>query len=68
MSRRVLVLSYHNIMPDGGHQVGDRANHLALGAFVRQLYELRRTHDVVSLTEARAGVKAPEPIILDARP
>ena len=44
-----VVLSYHNIVPDGGISCGDRPLHLARSEFARQLDELARTHDVISL-------------------
>ena len=49
--RRVLVLAYHNVVPDGTPSFGDRSLHLSRGAFVRQLERLARTHVVVPLDE-----------------
>lgn len=46
---RVIVLAYHNIVPDGESIAGDRSLHLPQRAFARQLDILSRTHDVVSL-------------------
>ena len=54
MSGRVLVLAYHNIVPDGMPPGGDRANHLPLSMFVEQLSLLRETHDVVPLADTMA--------------
>lgn len=51
MSGRVLVLAYHNIVPDGTLPLGDRPNHLPLSRFVGQLAALRETHDVIPLAE-----------------
>ena len=55
MSRRVLILAYHNIVPDDAPPIGDLANHLPLTAFLQQLDALRRTHHVVPLMEALAA-------------
>lgn len=52
MSGRVLVLAYHNVVPDDAAHVGDLANHLPLSSFAAQLAQLRRTHDVIPLSEA----------------
>lgn len=55
MSGRVLVLAYHNVVPDDIERAGDLANHLPLSTFVAQLDALRRTHDVVPLADALQG-------------
>lgn len=52
MHECVLVLAYHNIVPDDDPPCGDLANHLRLSSFVAQMAELRSTHDVVPLSEA----------------
>ncbi|MEZ4586468.1 MAG: polysaccharide deacetylase family protein [Gemmatimonadales bacterium] len=52
MAGRVLVLAYHNLVPDEDPAGGDRSLHLPLSSFVWQLEHLRRTVDVVPLTEA----------------
>ncbi len=51
MSDQVLILAYHNIIPDGTDHVGDTANHLPLSSFAAQLEALRSTHDVIPLAE-----------------
>ncbi|HEX6052850.1 MAG TPA: polysaccharide deacetylase family protein [Gemmatimonadaceae bacterium] len=52
VSGRVLVLAYHNIVPDGEPPAGDLANHLPLSRFVTQVDLLEQTHDVIPLEEA----------------
>lgn len=52
MRGRVLVLAYHNVVPDGIPLAGDVANHLPLSAFMEQVASLRKTHDVVPLAAA----------------
>ena len=47
----VLVLAYHNIVPDGAAPVGDRSLHLPQRDFARQLDLLMRTHDIVPLAD-----------------
>jgi len=49
-ARDILVLAYHNIVPDGEPAAGDRSLHLPQRAFARQLDLLQRTHDVVPLS------------------
>jgi peptidoglycan/xylan/chitin deacetylase (PgdA/CDA1 family) len=51
MSDRVLVLAYHNVVPDDAPIVGDRQNHLRLSSFRAQLATIAETHDVVPLSE-----------------
>lgn len=46
---RVLVLAYHNVLPDGQPRSGDRSLHLSRHDFARQLDVLTQTHDVVPL-------------------
>jgi peptidoglycan/xylan/chitin deacetylase (PgdA/CDA1 family) len=46
---RVLVLAYHNVLPEGERQSGDMSLHLPLDDFIRQLDVIQETHDVVSL-------------------
>lgn len=48
-SRRVLVLAYHNIVPDCLPPVGDRPLHLPVSAFARQLDLLQECCEVVPL-------------------
>jgi peptidoglycan/xylan/chitin deacetylase (PgdA/CDA1 family) len=57
----VLILAYHNIVPDGEVIAGDRSLHLPQGDFAWQLDQLMETHRIVSLAEAlRAGGSASE--------
>ena len=51
----VLVLAYHDIVPQGERAVGDRSLHLPQARFVEQLDALERTHDVISLENALGG-------------
>ncbi len=53
--RDVLVLAYHNIVPEGARAVGDASLHLPQRAFARQLDALRTTHRVVPLAEILSG-------------
>lgn len=46
----VVVLAYHNIVPDGAAVTGDLSLHLPQREFARQLDWLRSTHDVVPLS------------------
>lgn len=50
-SREVLVLSYHNIIPDGESASGDVSLHLPQRIFAQQLDLLVRTHEVVPIAE-----------------
>ena len=49
---RVLILAYHNIIPDGQSLTGDRSLHLPLRVLRQQLDALTRTCDVVALEDA----------------
>lgn len=49
---RVLVLAYHNVLPEGERQSGDMSLHLPLADFIRQLDVLEEVHDIVSLESA----------------
>lgn len=49
---QVLVLAYHNIVPEGERATGDLSLHLAQRAFGAQLEALARTHDIVPLEDA----------------
>jgi peptidoglycan/xylan/chitin deacetylase (PgdA/CDA1 family) len=51
LSRSVLVLAYHNVVPDGARPAGDLPNHLPLASFRAQLDALQETHDVVPLAD-----------------
>ena len=50
--RDVLVLAYHNIVPDGELVAGDESLHLPQSRFAEQLDALSRTHDVIPLASA----------------
>lgn len=52
MAGRVLVLAYHNVVPDDLWPTGDVANHLPLSRFLSEMAELRETHDVVDIGDA----------------
>lgn len=49
---RVLVLAYHNIVPEGERVTGDGSLHLPQRRFAAQLDTIFRTHDVVPLRDA----------------
>jgi peptidoglycan/xylan/chitin deacetylase (PgdA/CDA1 family) len=49
---RVLILAYHDILPDGERPPGDRSLHLPQRRFAAQLDELVRRLDVVPLAQA----------------
>ena len=51
----VLVLAYHNIVPNGAVTSGDRSLHLPQSHFAAQVDALARTHDIISLERALAG-------------
>ena len=51
----VLVLAYHDIVPDGETPSGDLSLHLPQARFAEQLDALVRTHDVIALEEAVAN-------------
>jgi peptidoglycan/xylan/chitin deacetylase (PgdA/CDA1 family) len=55
-SRRgdILILAYHNVLPDGARVVGDTSLHLSRREFVRQLDALVESHDVVPLASVSA--------------
>lgn len=58
----VLILAYHNIVPEGESAVGDGSLHLAQRSFARQLDLLARTHDIISLDAlATAGATPRRP-------
>lgn len=44
-----MVLSYHNVVPDGHPRSGDSSLHLEVSSFRAQLDRLGNTHEVVSL-------------------
>jgi peptidoglycan/xylan/chitin deacetylase (PgdA/CDA1 family) len=56
--RDVLVLAYHNVVPDDGDIRGDRSLHIGQEQFHRHLSQLLKTHQVVALddiTQESAG-------------
>jgi peptidoglycan/xylan/chitin deacetylase (PgdA/CDA1 family) len=52
LSDDVLILGYHNVVPDNAKPGSDVALHLTRRDFAAQLDRLMRTHDVVRLDEA----------------
>ncbi len=57
----VLVLAYHDIIPQGNVAGGDRSLHLAQSTFGEQLDSLARTHDVIPLARALGGHSGSRP-------
>lgn len=51
----VLILAYHNIVPNDAQVAGDRSLHLPRRRFAAQLDALVRTHDIIPLAAALAG-------------
>jgi len=47
--RHPVILAYHNVLPEGAPQVGERTLHLSRRSFARQLDILGETHEVVPL-------------------
>src|ERR671914_1478754 len=47
----VLILAYHNVVPDDAQACGEEALHLPRSRFAEQLDMLGETHDVVPLAE-----------------
>lgn len=60
----VLVLAYHNVVPDGAAATGDQSLHLPQLAFARQLDSLLQTHDIVPLRELFAPPKGARPRVV----
>lgn len=54
----VLILAYHNVVPDGALISGDRSLHLPQRDFGRQLDLLQRTHDIVDLSAALESARS----------
>jgi peptidoglycan/xylan/chitin deacetylase (PgdA/CDA1 family) len=50
----VLILAYHNVVPDGETAIGDSSLHLPQRTFARQMDALCATHDVIPLADALA--------------
>lgn len=59
----VLVLAYHDIVPEGEGPSGDLSLHLPQSRFAEQLDALVRTHDVISLQQALAGHTGRRPAV-----
>lgn len=60
MRARGLVLAYHNVVPDGFQELGDRSLHLSLSSFRQQL-DLLQTHcRLTSLPDLLDQSPAPE--------
>lgn len=57
---RTLILAYHNIVPDGAPQGGDRSLHLPQREFARQLDTLGEYCSVVPLGQALDGSESGE--------
>ena len=57
----ILVLAYHNIVPEGERAHGDHSLHLPQREFARQLDLLRRTHDIIAITQLAAGHRSGKP-------
>jgi len=57
----VLVLAYHNIVPNGAATGGDRSLHLPQQRFAEQLDALLRTHDIIPLASALEGYAGDRP-------
>ncbi|MFN2564897.1 MAG: polysaccharide deacetylase family protein [Gemmatimonadaceae bacterium] len=51
----VLILAYHNVVPDDTASCGDEPLHLSRSRFAAQLDLLAETHDVVPLADALTG-------------
>ena len=60
----VLVLAYHNIVPEGAEPAGDRSLHLPQRRFAEQLDALARTHDIIPLASALAGHSGERPAVV----
>jgi peptidoglycan/xylan/chitin deacetylase (PgdA/CDA1 family) len=56
---RVLVLAYHNVVPDGEEPVGDSSLHVPQRRFARQLDLLTQTHDIVPVSALLADATTP---------
>ncbi len=55
----LLVLTYHNVIPNGGHATrGEASLHVEQAQFGEQLDVLRETHDVVSIIDVLNGRRA----------
>jgi peptidoglycan/xylan/chitin deacetylase (PgdA/CDA1 family) len=52
----VLILAYHNVVPEGESTVGDSSLHLSRSAFAAQLDALLEMNDVVPLDQALTAV------------
>lgn len=59
MTNRVLIVAYHNVIPDDVAPAGDLPNHLPLRHFVAQVDALRVTHEIVPLEDALTPARTP---------
>jgi peptidoglycan/xylan/chitin deacetylase (PgdA/CDA1 family) len=57
----VLVLAYHNIVPNGENIAGDLSLHLRQSHFAAQLDALLTTHDIIPLERALGGYTGRRP-------
>lgn len=60
----VLILAYHNIVPDDAQIAGDGSLHLPQRKFAQQLDALVRTHDIIPLATALAGYSGQRPAVV----
>lgn len=56
--QRVLVLAYHNIVPDDLPPTGDQPLHLPVSEFSRQLDALAETHDIIAVSDVLHGARS----------
>ncbi len=55
-----VILSYHNVVPEGEVAVGDTSLHISQRRFAEHLDRLLETHDIVALGELRVGQTPPQ--------
>jgi peptidoglycan/xylan/chitin deacetylase (PgdA/CDA1 family) len=60
----VLILAYHNIVPEHAAAAGDVSLHLPQRKFAEQLDGLVRTHDIIPLATALAGYSGRRPAVV----
>ena len=60
----VLILAYHNIVPENALPAGDGSLHLPQRKFAEQLDALLRTHDIIPLAAALAGHSGQRPAVV----
>lgn len=56
-----IILAFHNVVPAGEPTASDRSLHLLQADFAGQLDRLKRTHDVVPLTQLLSGLQGRRP-------